>query len=376
MKTLSLTPAALLVALAGTVLGQSTDPFPAQFHGANIEVNTAWYKQYDSCHDPDVDGGPGALPISPVGSQLTSNLPGTTAMGTLACWMVTIDFSGTTDEFTLPADGNGNFDNIVGVEELDDIGFSMRLRMSGDNPLPPNVPGAATGFILSGDPLNEPHGSGTNLVWGFPLGIDPAIGTGLHEEDRFYIEDTPPSLPGGNGCYFFGGYTLGNPWAGLYHEIFGDDVVLGTNYCTAETTLFSSGTTSGISASGSSSITANDLVITASGLPNAPNQPGIFIAGPESALIPLYCGNLCISFNGLQRFVTAAGSTGGVITENIDYATSAAGGLNVMAGMVMNYQRWNRDPSTAAQAACNGTGMGSPSPTANFSDAIAIMHTP
>ncbi|TDJ78492.1 MAG: hypothetical protein E2O39_01305 [Planctomycetota bacterium] len=229
-------------------------------------------------------------------------------------------------------------------------------------------------MFIAGDPLNEPHGSGTNAAWGFPAGVDPLVGTGLHEEDRWYKKDATGQQ--GNGCYFFGGYAAGNAWGGHSHELFGDDVVLGTNYCTGDTTLFSSGTVSGISASGSSSITANDLVITASGLPNAPDQPGIFIAGPESALIPLYCGNLCISFNGLQRFVTAAGSTGGVITENIDYATSAAGGLNVMAGMVMNYQRWNRDPSTAAQAACNGTGMGSPSPTANFSDAIAIMHTP
>jgi hypothetical protein len=132
----------------------------------------------------------------------------------------------------------------------------------------------------------------------------------------------------------------------------------GTNYCLS--TVNSTGAASTISASGSASIAANDLVLSADGLPS---QPGIFIAGPGQAQLPFFNGFLCVAQMGLQRFDDTTAPAGGVISEAVDFATSAPGGLNVMAGSNYYFQRWNRDP-----AAGGGN--------ANFSDGIEILIEP
>jgi hypothetical protein len=142
---------------------------------------------------------------------------------------------------------------------------------------------------------------------------------------------------------------------------------IGNEYCALVSTQFSTGSSSTISATGSASIMANDLVLSAD---NLPDQPGIFIAGPVSENLTLYCGHRCIGSAGLQRFTNTTSPSGGVITEAVDYGTAAMGGLNVMAGATMSYQRWNRDPAGAA--AC---GIGIPSNTSNYSSAIEIQHT-
>jgi len=133
---------------------------------------------------------------------------------------------------------------------------------------------------------------------------------------------------------------------------------VGLNYCLS--TVNSTGAMAGISASGSHSILANDLVLTAC---NMPDQPGIFIAGSASGQIPFFNGFLCIDPSGLQRFSNATAASGGVIVEAVDLATSAPGGLNVIAGSSYFFQRWYRDP-----AAGGGN--------ANFSDAIEVTYTP
>ncbi len=154
---------------------------------------------------------------------------------------------------------------------------------------------------------------------------------------------------GGSGdeLYDFDGLRLETPSSSL-----------GTNYCLSTTN--STGAASAISASGSDSVSANDLVLTAN---NMPDQPGIFIAGPTSAQIPFFNGFLCMDPNGLQRFSNTAPASGGVITEAVDIPTSAPGGLNVIAGSSYFYQRWFRDPMA-------GGG------NANFSDGIEIVYTP
>lgn len=148
-----------------------------------------------------------------------------------------------------------------------------------------------------------------------------------------------------------------------YDSICGVQIVpeggaIGTNFCISVPN--STGSPATISGTGSASIAANDLVIRAD---NLPAQPGIFIAGPSQAQLPFFDGFLCVAPNGLQRFLNTTAPSGGVISEAIDYASSAAGGLNVVAGSSYNYQRWNRDP------AAGGSG-------ANFSDGLEVLHTP
>jgi hypothetical protein len=152
--------------------------------------------------------------------------------------------------------------------------------------------------------------------------------------------------PGGSGPFYLDDFQL---------DWFGD---IGTNYCIS--TVNSTGAASVISAVGTTSIAANNMLLSAD---NLPAQPGIFIAGPGQGQVPFYNGFLCIDPVGLQRFADTSAPTGGTITEAVDFATSAPGGLNVAAGSSFYYQRWNRDP------AGGGT-------NANFSDGIEIVHTP
>lgn len=137
-----------------------------------------------------------------------------------------------------------------------------------------------------------------------------------------------------------------------------DSGSVGTNYCVSA--VNSTGMASTISATGSASVSANDLVLTAVDLPD---QPGIFIAGPTMTQVPFFNGFLCVDANGLQRFVNTAAPTAGVITEAVDLATSAQGGLNVVAGSSYFYQRWNRDPAGGGAAA-------------NFSDGLELAYVP
>ena len=138
--------------------------------------------------------------------------------------------------------------------------------------------------------------------------------------------------------------------------IFGFGV--GANYCTAVTN--STGAASIITALGSGSIADNSLILSAD---NLPAQPGIFIAGPDPAQIPFFNGFLCVSPNGLQRFLAVNVPSGGVITEAVDLSTSVAGGLNAVAGLPYHFQRWNRDPAAGGASA-------------NFSDGVAVPFTP
>ncbi|TDJ65793.1 MAG: hypothetical protein E2O39_17490 [Planctomycetota bacterium] len=271
------------------------------------------------------------------------------------------------------------------------------------------VPSGGSGdnyFIV----LNNYNGLGLNTEWsvqvqfnmsagivdcdcGAVAPVTPAILFDQWVELSFTVDlDQDPLLATDNTFVYYDGNLLGSyPWSGgvfgqdshaankiealdLYptagsSTIFWDDISLtqiangnclpiGTNYCASTST--SLGGPSVISATGSPSIAANDLVLSANFLPA---QPGIFIAGPSMAQIPLFNGFLCVAPQGLQRFATVNNPAGGVITEAVDYGSSAAGGLNVVAGSSYFYQRWNRDPAA-------GGGF------ANFSDALEIVHTP
>lgn len=257
--------------------------------------------------------------------------------------------------------------------------------------------------------LHNYNGAGLNTQWAAQVGLN--WDSGLIECDcgtdgvqtaplildqwvEFRVEvdlDQDPLLATANTHVYYNGVELGvgYPWSmgvfgtdqyleplriealDLYpvpgsSTLFWDDLTLtqtatgncpvGTNYCAS--TPFSTGTST-ISGSGSGSISANDLVLSAD---NLPSQPGIFIAGPTQAQIPFFNGFLCINPTGLQRFVNVANPSGGTITEAVNYATSAAGGLNASAGSSYQYQRWNRDP-----AAGGGN--------ANFSNGLEVMHT-
>jgi len=149
--------------------------------------------------------------------------------------------------------------------------------------------------------------------------------------------------------------------SGLF-DVAGCGSSVGTSYCA--TSVNSTGAAATISAAGSASISANDLVLIASHVPDVPGF-GIFIAGPATARIPFFDGFLCLDPPGIQRINQLTAPVAGVVTQAIDYTGISTGtaALGVVAGSSYFYQHWMRDPVAA------GSG-------ANLSDGLDILHTP
>jgi V8-like Glu-specific endopeptidase len=107
---------------------------------------------------------------------------------------------------------------------------------------------------------------------------------------------------------------------------------VGESYCT------SNGAT--ISAGGSASIAANDLVLQAGGI--APNKVGIFIYSQTSQAVPFGGGTKCVGPSKILRIQGLLNSgAGGVLTKNVDYTTLAPSG-QIGAGETWHFQAWFR----------------------------------
>jgi hypothetical protein len=128
-----------------------------------------------------------------------------------------------------------------------------------------------------------------------------------------------------------------------------------TNYCMANPT--SAGGPSIMSASGSASIAANDLVISCDNIPGS--EPGVFFYGANQGQFPFGEGNRCIT-GTIIRIWPPSGSSGGVLTRVIDYNTLPT---PIISGSTWNFQGWFRDPS------------GGPAGF-NLSDGIEIVFVP
>ncbi|MFT4538230.1 MAG: hypothetical protein ACI835_000663, partial [Planctomycetota bacterium] len=109
---------------------------------------------------------------------------------------------------------------------------------------------------------------------------------------------------------------------------------LGTNYCTSD--INSTGGASVMSATGSASIAAQNLTLSAS---SAPSQPGIFYYGPNQLNSPFGNGVRCIG--GATTRLPVVFSGGGSFDFVVDFN---APGINFSPGTV-NFQCWYRDPA-------------------------------
>ncbi len=127
---------------------------------------------------------------------------------------------------------------------------------------------------------------------------------------------------------------------------------LGTKYCTA--TNNSTGAPADISASGSASSSAGDLMLTASPVTN---QQGLFFHGFGQTQVPYGQGFLCV-YGGIVRgnVIVAFGNTATYTYDNSD----AKHILAPFIGSTRHFQYWFRDPP--------GGGY-------NFSNAISIAIT-
>jgi hypothetical protein len=140
---------------------------------------------------------------------------------------------------------------------------------------------------------------------------------------------------------------------------------LGTNYCLANPN--SSGNISLISAAGTTSMSANDLRLSAQQLPQ--NAFGFFLNSRTQAFVPNPAGsegNLCLggSVGRFNELIQNSGG-GGRIAINVDLNAMPQpnGPVGANAGETWYFQAWHRD-STASGGV-----------TSNFSNAILLVLT-
>ncbi|MFT4541741.1 MAG: hypothetical protein ACI841_005387 [Planctomycetota bacterium] len=131
---------------------------------------------------------------------------------------------------------------------------------------------------------------------------------------------------------------------------------LGVTYCVLS--LNSAGPGTSISASGSSSISANNLVLHAS---QTTNQPGIFIYGPTQQLTPFGNGVLCVATPRYYLW-PARTAVQNQAARAVDHAAPPAGGI-ITVGSTFHFQYWHRDPAAGGAAY-------------NTSDGLTLTFTP
>ncbi|MFT7680296.1 MAG: hypothetical protein ACI8QC_004302 [Planctomycetota bacterium] len=110
------------------------------------------------------------------------------------------------------------------------------------------------------------------------------------------------------------------------------------NYCTGAPN--SAGPGASISATGSTSILANDLVLTATGCPQ--NQFGIFFYGPSQTQVVLGDGFRCVD-GSLYRLPAVDTGVFGIGSYALDHGNLPLGG-DIAVGSTWNFQFWFRDP--------------------------------
>lgn len=113
---------------------------------------------------------------------------------------------------------------------------------------------------------------------------------------------------------------------------------VGSAYCTSNG--------ANISASGSSRLSVNNLLLTARGLP--PKTMGVFIYARGQQSIPFGQGTLCVGPAPIYRIQPAlTASVGGTLDKPVNYATLPAAG-KILPGETWYFQAWFRDGKGAS----------------------------
>jgi len=131
---------------------------------------------------------------------------------------------------------------------------------------------------------------------------------------------------------------------------------IGNNYCIGVDN--STGSPAELSAGGSTSVAANNLVLLASPVPD---QPGLFFYGPDQTLVPFGDGFRCVG--GIIGRLSVVNATGNAMQFSLDNTMPPNGWTVITAGSTWNFQAWYRDP------AAQGTGF-------NHSNGLELTFVP
>jgi hypothetical protein len=333
---------------------------------------------FDKLGGDCVGGVPPTPP--PVSSTATAyfalaglGLPGSTAFGFQACWVLTIDTSNT--GVVLAADGEGTFDGTA----ADDKFLWMQRQNTTFGAL--QIPGKPDGFFISGEPSNGGFGA---CSYNIPCGINAfsgdTCGTGLDTFDGHWINvdgigvgqsgqpagcaNTVAQYGFGTNCYFYGCYPacpFNSYW--LVLEADGPRFV-GESYCAQSKATSVSGCRADLWVTDASLATG---VWSASDIPRAGGLAtgdvfGIFLythgvgLGISSVATSVSFGTLCMS--GFERSsppcspALLVGAQAGAC--NFGPMTTAVncngGALGIDVGEDVNVQLWYRDPGAVGNA--------------------------
>lgn len=126
---------------------------------------------------------------------------------------------------------------------------------------------------------------------------------------------------------------------------FAFDLSLGvvSNYCGGGT--HSLGGSAIMSATGSTSISANDMGLFVSQA--VPNRPGIFFYGPNQIAVPFGEGTRCVGGSIFRLPPAVTTSVLGTASRPLDFTSAPTGGVgagSILPGSEWNFQFWFRDP--------------------------------
>jgi hypothetical protein len=293
-------------------------------------------------------------------------LPGSSATGFLACWLVTLDTSNT--GFVLASDGDGTFDGNAAADKF------IWMQAQNQGPFSGPVPG--DGFPVVGEPATGGYGACSYTI---PCGIDAlsgsTCGTGLDTFDSSWINvdgiavgsaGQPPNCVNsisqygsGTNCYFFGGYPS-NPLASYWLVLESVGPTGPAQFCTQSKPTSVANCTPNLSATNESLATGAWTVAQVPLGPGVTTTVGIFFytdgvgmgQSTFSATVPF--GKLCI--NGFKRSSPACpvaifGSASNTCVGTFWLPVNCnSGALGIAVGEDVNVQCWYRDPPNPANA--------------------------
>ena len=111
-----------------------------------------------------------------------------------------------------------------------------------------------------------------------------------------------------------------------------------SNYCSTAPNSVGSGAT--MFTAGTTSVSANDLVLRAE---LVPNQPGTFFYGPQQASVPFGNGTRCVA--GQIGRLGVVNAVGNVMTFPLDNTNPSSAATQITPGSTWYFQAWFRDPA-------------------------------
>ena len=131
----------------------------------------------------------------------------------------------------------------------------------------------------------------------------------------------------------------------------GATLSLGQRYCTTQSN--SLGAPAVITAQGTVSIAANNLVLKAQPVPD---KPGLFMYAHNQVQFAFGNGNLCVSGN-IQILGPPTVAAGNLLTHAVDYNNPPSIPGTITAGSTWNFQAWFRDPMAGGAAYNTSNGV-------------------